>query len=186
MNTDMATPMLDMGEYLKKYVHGTGLHRHIWEDHGGDSFEFFKNILPEKLGPHDTVGFSGSLLDIDMSVLLRKYGPALVSGFKVTRDFSSRSLVHVGEPEPECLGRHAMVLIGCRVDDRGKRRYLLQNWWKSKPYVELDDDHFASSCSTIHFIKKKQFTMGNFPTSLEEYVECEQGLDASETFTLEA
>ena len=64
----------------------------------------------------------------------------------------------------------------------GKKRYLLQNWWKSKPYVEVDVDYLLSSKATFHFIKEKQLEMGDYPTNLEALVECESGIDASENF----
>ena len=74
-----------------------------------------------------------------------------------------------------------MVLVGYRIVD-GKKRYLLQNWWKSKPYVEVDIEYLLDSEATIHFIKERQMEMGDYPTSFETLVECEPGLDASEHF----
>ena len=70
-----------------------------------------------------------------------------------------------------------MVLVGYRVVD-GKKRYLLQNWWNSKPYVEVGCDYLLSSKATIHFIKEKQFNMGDYPTNHGALVECESGIDA--------
>jgi hypothetical protein len=60
-----------------------------------------------------------------------------------------------------------MVLVGYE----GKKRYLLQNWCKTKPYIEF-----------IHFIKEKQMEMGEYPTNPETLVECASDFDCSENF----
>ena len=117
-----------------------------------------------------------------MDLLLNSYGPALVSGFAVAKEFIGIDWQHLGEYKVKKFeGRHAMALVGYRIVD-GKKRYLLQNWWKDKPYVEVDVDYLLSSKATIHFIKEKQIEMGDYPVSLETLVECESGMDACENF----
>jgi hypothetical protein len=114
---------------------------------------------------------------------LKRYGPGLVSGFAVTDDFLSNECQHLGNYKVcQFKGLHAMVLVGYRVVD-GQYRYLLQNWWKLKPYVEVDAGYLISSQATINFITNRQMEMGKFPTNLETVVECE--LDASENYMLE-
>lgn len=151
---------------------------------GGDSLDFLKRILEKKpyydgiVSRHPTDG----LRNDDLDTLLKLYGPGLVSGFAVRKDFMNDDWQHLGENKVEEFeGRHAMVLVGYRLVD-GKRRYLLQNWWKTKPYVEVDIEYLLSSDATVHFIKEKQFRMGDYPTRMDELVECESGIDASENF----
>jgi hypothetical protein len=182
MNNEKEIPMLNMAEYLKKYMQGNSLYQHIWDNKGGDSLTFVKNILKEKPKSRNILHCS-SLNDLDsMNEYLYLYGPGLVSGFCVSEAFIGTDWQHLGDYEVEKLeGRHAMVLVGYRIVD-GKKRYLLQNWWKSKPYVEVDVDFLLSSEATIHFITEKQMEMGDYPSNLEALVECESGIDASENF----
>lgn len=185
MNNDTEVPMLNMAEYLKKYMPGDSLYEHIWNNKGGDSFDFLENILKEK-PKAGNIYHCSNLNDLDnMDELLRQFGPGLVSGFHVAENFASPEWQHVGEYNVEKFeGRHAMVLVGYRIVD-GKKRYLLQNWWKTKPYVEVDVDYLLSSDAIIHFIKEKQIEMGDYPTNLEALVECESGIDCSENFVPE-
>ena len=183
MNNPETVPMLNMAEYLKKYMPVDSLYEHIWNNKGGDSLDFLKNILKEKPEAKNIVALSySSLENSDIGGLLKSYGPGLVSGFSVATDFIDPNWQHLGEYKVERFeGRHAMVLVGYRIVD-GQKRYLLQNWWKSKPYVEVDADYLLSSEAIIHFIKEKQMKMGDYPTSFESLVECESGIDASENF----
>ena len=162
---------------------GDSLYQHFWENKGGDSLDFLENILEQKPGVDGIASRqTDTLHNDDLDILLKSYGPGLVSGFAVAQDFIGDDWQHLGKYKVEKFeGRHAMVLVGYRIVD-GKKRYLLQNWWKTKPYVEVDVDYLLSSKVTIHFIKEKQVRMGDYPTNLETLVECESGIDASENF----
>lgn len=182
MNNDEEVPMLNMAEYLKKYMPGDRLYQHIWNNMGGDSLDFLEGILKESPDSENILHCSNRS-DLDsMDKLIESYGPGLVTGFCVAKDFVGTNWQHLGKYKVEKFeGRHAMVLVGSRIV-HGKMRYLLQNWWKSKPYVEVDVDYLLSSKATIHFIKEKQLEMGDYPTNLDALVECESGIDASENF----
>jgi len=186
MNNDMAVPMLNMAEYLKKYIPGDRLYEHIWNNKGGDSLEFLENILKTRPDSETIVTLSNKVLaKTEMDNLLKSYGPGLVSGFCVAKDFVGTNWQHLGKYKVNKFeGRHAMVLIGYRIVD-GNKRYLLQNWWKTKPYIEVDVDYLLSSDATVHFIQEKQLEMGDYPTNLEALVECESGIDCSENFVPE-
>jgi hypothetical protein len=183
MNNVNEVPMLNMAEYLKKYMPGDALYHHIWNNKGGDSLDFLENILNTRPDSETIVTLSNkALAETEMDKLLKSYGPGLVSGFCVAKAFIGNDWQHLGKYKVEKFeGRHAMVLVGYRIVD-GKKRYLLQNWWKFKPYVEVDIEYLLSSKATIHFIKEKQFEMGDYPANLETLVECESGIDASENF----
>lgn len=182
MNNQEEVPMLNMAEYLKKYMKSDELYEHIWNNKGGDSLNFLESIL-KKRPASDGIFNCSNRNDLDsMENLLKSDGPALVSGFYVTQDFTGNDWQHLGNHQgTNVLGKHAMALVGYRVVD-GKTHYLLQNWWKSKPYVEVDSDYLLSSRAIIHFIKDKQTEMGKYPVSFETLVECEYGMDASENF----
>ena len=125
---------------------------------------------------------NGSICDSVLPDLLSSYGPALISGFSVTKEFTGEDWQHIGRNNSERFeGLHAMILVGYRIVD-GKNRYLLQNWWKSKPYVEVDAEYSDCSRDILRFIKKPQMEMGDYPSNFDVLVECEPGLDASENF----
>ena len=183
MNNDKEIPMLNMAKYLKMFMPGDILYQHIWNNKGGDSLDFLENILKNKPGVDGIASRQTDTLGKDdLDNLLKAHGPGLVSGFVVADAFIGNGWQHLGEYKGEKFkGRHAMVLVGYRIVDE-KKRYLLQNWWKSKPYVEVDVGYLLSSKATVHFITKPQMEMGDYPTSSEAYVECESGIDASENF----
>lgn len=183
MNNLKDIPMLNMAEYLKQYMPGNSLYEHIWNNKGGDSLDFLENILQKKPESKNIVALSKNILaETEMDGLLKSYGPGLVSGFRVAEEFIGDDWQHLGEYKVEKFkGRHAMALVGYRTVE-GKKRYLLQNWWRSKPYIEVDCDYLLSSDATVHFIKEKQMEMGEYPSNYESLVECESGIDCSENF----
>ncbi|KAI9333276.1 hypothetical protein BDR26DRAFT_868493 [Obelidium mucronatum] len=181
MNNDSSTPMLNIAEFLKTRMDAKSLYLHIWKNEGGDSLEFLKSILATKMHPSKIIHES-NFDDVDLTLLLKDHGPGLVSGFRVTDDFSSCKWQHLGIATGEnFIGRHAMLLIGSRKVE-SRTHYLLQNWWKTKPYVEVDAEYLLSSGATVHFIKEKQLKIGDFPTSFAALVECDDGLDVGENF----
>ena len=178
-------PMLDMTKYLKQNMPGTNLYSHIWENKGGDSFDFLEKILFEKLPAKNIIDFSPSRLDkAKLCKQLVRHGPALVSGFRVSENFKDKDQwCHTGKQPDDFSGMHAMLLVGYRkFKEHGteKTHYLLQNWWKSKAYVEVDIDFLISSKATVRFITKKQKKMGDFPVNDNVLVECD--VDACEQF----
>jgi hypothetical protein len=79
---------------------------------------------------------------------LRTYGPGLVSNFHVHEDFyDSEVSSHRGSPIGALKGRHSMVLIGHRLEGDNDI-YLLQNWWKSKQFVEVDHNYLKRCNAT--------------------------------------
>ena len=178
MTNSGIVPMLDMPKYLRSKLSAGSLYRHIWDDEGGDSYNFLKHILsvyPKK-------NTRSSRNDEILAKNLHEFGPALVSGFQVTNNFASNEeWQYLDKFEDKIIGLHAMVLIGYRSlgDDK---RYLLQNWWHKKAYVEVDLKYLFESEAHIHFIQEKQHMMGNFAQSYEPLVECESGMDAAERF----
>ena len=91
---------------------------------------------------------------------LHTHGPALVSKFQVHRpEFrtSTDRTVYTGPATGDVKGSHAMVLVGHRVDDAtGAHRFLIQNWWSRKPFVEVDAQYLASSSAMLTFVPTPQ------------------------------
>jgi hypothetical protein len=183
MNREESVPMLNVAKYLKKYTSGDPLYRHIWRNEGGDSLDFFETIWKKKLGPLDSESYINLEELNNLREQIDKYGPGLVSGFSVTKDFTGEQWQHTGFfRRSEFLGYHAMVLIGYRMVGEGQYRYLLQNWWRNKPYVEVDGEYLRSSWAKVHFMTKPILEMGEYPKNNEALVECPNGLDAPENF----
>jgi hypothetical protein len=180
MQRDDHVPMLDMGLYLRRFMNSDGLTRHIWDNRGGDSKDFLENIL---LPDPEPVFFSPAAT-ADLRAAMNLYGPGLVQGFKVEAAFANSSnWQYLGARVGPSTGLHAMVLVGHRKEGNFDR-YLLQNWWKNKPFVEVDAQYLESCGAIIHFVKTPQPDMGAFPVNLHDHVECEL-LDAPETFAPE-
>jgi hypothetical protein len=76
------------------------------------------------------------------------------------------------------------ILIGCRLENSDQLRYLIQNWWKKKLFVEVDVAYLSSCKAIVHFVKTPQTQMGQFITNMHDHVECEM-LDAPENFAPE-
>ena len=156
MNNSDPIPMLNVAEYLKKFMSADRLYDHIWKDEGGDSFHFLKSILKTRPRPGTTNTLvDRTLVTADLVSLMLKYGPALVSGFAVSQDFTSSAWQHLGENDQQPIGYHAMVLVGYRTVG-WEKRFLLQNWWGEKPYVEVDLQYLVSSEASVRFITEKQ------------------------------
>ena len=143
----------------------------------------------QKLTAKDIIAFLPSQLDkANLYKQLFTYGPALVSGFGVSEEFKDTDhWYHTGNQTDKFLGMHAMLLVGYRKfkknDGAENTHYLLQNWWKSKSYVEVDIDFLISSKATVRFITKEQREMGDFPVNQNVLVECD--VDACEQYILE-
>jgi hypothetical protein len=179
MNSDEHIPMLDMAAFMRRNMDSKALERHIWDDEGGDSLVFLLNILETK---RKTLISTVSADFNNIPEHFLKYGPALIQGFQVYRDFHSSNWQHLGNSssDQEFIGRHAMILVGYRYSNN-RIRYLLQNWWKMKPFVEVDQSYLELSSAIIHFVKSPQSKMGEFSSNFYDHVECEL-LDSPEHF----
>jgi hypothetical protein len=163
------------------------LEQHIWKNRGRDSRQFLKEILHSG---SDTsfYSISSSVLekhrDSDLKSLMDNYGPALIQGFQVDSKFNSGSWQHIGRDTAAFLGSHAMVLIGYRYSEDGQLRFLIQNWWKKKPFVEIDSAYLKACDALVHFVETPQTEMGDYPMNMHDHVECEM-LDSPEHFAPE-
>jgi hypothetical protein len=179
MHSDQHMPMLDIAAYLRQFMDPIALEKHIWNDEGGDSMEFILSIL------HSGDSTDLSHENADFPKLLEQYGPALIriQGFKVEQKFHSSSWQHLGVCSSEIIGKHAMILVGYRRE-KYETRYLVQNWWKMKPFVEVDASYLRSCRSIVHFVETPQYEMEKFQTNAHDHVECEM-LDSPEHFSPE-
>jgi hypothetical protein len=126
-NASTETGMIDMSKMIRKCWEERSLDSHIFENAGGNSPRMLRKILhPNSLVVPTT----------KPETQLKKYGPALVSGFVVHEDFLEHRHSYDTAPTGAVVGHHAMVIIGWRRDQNNKLWYLVQNWWDSKRFVQ--------------------------------------------------
>ncbi|KAG7341397.1 hypothetical protein IV203_023349 [Nitzschia inconspicua] len=160
---------IDIQKYARMTFVDAKVEAMILYDGGGNAFEEFENMLGKvrfSLGPiesHSLEQFRCRCgCDNEILHLLKSHGPALVHVFKVDHNF--RSTTAEGEDWFEIpfltgtIGKvtekHAMVLVGMRKVS-GAWRYLLQNWWPKLQLVEVSEEYFRSSDSSICFVTSK-------------------------------
>jgi len=170
-----------MGIYLRQHMGDEALYKLIWEDAGGDSAEFLKHILVQDPEPITKALDSSG---VGWHAALEQYGALLVSGAYIEENFLNGNLTSfLGESSSKKLGRHAMVLVGHRREG-DQDLFLLQNWWKHKPFVEVTAGYLESCSAIIRAVKTKQTKMGNYATGNAAHVEADY-LDAGEHLTPE-
>jgi len=82
-------------------------------------------------------------------------------------------------------GLHAMALVGHRQKN-GLQYFLLQNWWKTKQFIEVDTDYLERSGATVYFVKTPQTQIPNtFPTHSGRYFELDILFDIAERLPYE-
>ena len=182
MQTDNRVPSLDIARYMRRYRSSKDLHAHIMADGGGFSAGFAETILvpDSKLKPVVPDD------DDKITARLEQYGPALLSGFIVDEDFRNTAVhQHLGERDEasKIVGMHAMLVVGHRQEGNSTR-LLVQNWWRQKPFIEVDTAYLTSTKAQLNFALTPQPTIPeHFPTSDASHVELE--LDFPEQMPLE-
>jgi hypothetical protein len=126
MNTDEKVKMLDMGRYLREHMSGEALYLHIWNDFGGSSAGFLRQILVQQPAP--PVVSAISMKASEWIDALKQYGPLLVSSVKVDATLHDKVTTTFDGVRGEAHGHHAMVLVGHRKQG-DVDLFLLQNWW---------------------------------------------------------
>ncbi len=113
--------------------------------------------------------------------------PALVTNFMVTEEMTNTSWISYSDnprdPVSDSERLHAMVLIGIRKTTDGKYFFLLQNWWPSKPFLEVSSEYFACCGGIIHFVtpsKIPSMTINQLKEVLTLYSAVETDCDVGE------
>ena len=157
-------------------------------DGGGDAVEIFSRIL------HDPWCETLFSITIEKDLIknftekpkiwryLAEYGPALVSTFRVDKNFaahqdSKRRKKGIlpsfsGTIDSEnVVGQHAMVLIGMECVD-GEWTLLLQNWWTEMQFLQITAEYLVSSGAKLVWAKEPQTSMvADFPVSGATFAE---------------
>jgi hypothetical protein len=74
-----------------------------------------------------------------------------VDGFT---DKASHQHLHAPDASTKVYGSHAMLLIGVRKDAVSPEcRYLLQNWWHEKQFVEVTSEYLKHCQATLTYVR---------------------------------
>jgi hypothetical protein len=166
--TSAKTGMVNISKYIHDKFTSIELENHIFRNDGGSSTRMLENILMK--GSEISTG-SPELIHFEST--LKQYGPHLVSQFRVYDDFqSSEKWMYSGVPTGEVKGQHAMVLIGMRKES-GQLKFLLQNWWSRKQFVEVDYDYLSACEAYISYVETPQMQIPDeFPITTLFFAEC--------------
>jgi len=181
MNSATPVMMLDMARYLRQHMDSKALYSHIWSDLGGDSAEFLRQILVQQPEPVVT---GVETTATRLAERLKECGPLLVAGVRIDDVFDDKTTMRFrGVRAGKSKGRHAMVLVGHRKEG-DLDLFLLQNWWRKKPFVEVTSEYLVSCQANVYVVVTPQFAMGQYPAGNCACIEAEN-LDAAETFAPE-
>jgi hypothetical protein len=144
------TKPVDIRTYILRHLDTNHLSKLITHCGGGNSRTIYQNLIGSQAMLIIT-GFNSYQNEIKKHLEL--YGPGLVTGFQIEKQFQRDQSKHYGKLMGEIIGSHSMVLVGVRQDEMGNQYVLLQNWWKHKQFVECDAEYFSSSGATIYFCK---------------------------------
>lgn len=127
------------------------LHAHIMHNSGGNSLDALRDFVGTRVTASCIVVQRSPTTVVRAD--LETYGPALVHCFRVHPEFLHHNTwQYVGKPMKKHIGHHAMLMIGIRTDVAGKSRFLLQNWWKTSQFVEVDVDYLEYCHASVAFV----------------------------------
>ena len=169
--------MIDIAKLIRDTFSAQQLEDHIFKDDGGSSETMLKYILQPK-----SIVISTEVVLAEQR--LKEFGPLLVARFMVHEDFmSTETHKHHGEPTGNKKGLHAMILIGTRTNDEGKKFFLLQNWWKAKQFIEIDEEYLKHSAATLYYVETPQLSIPEtFTVDFARFAENENLLDKADRF----
>ena len=166
--------MVDILRLIRDTFTAEELEAHIFRNDGQSSSSMLKRILE----PGSKI-ISTHLNFVEQN--LKEFGPLLVSGFSVFPDFQQPSSVHHGLPEGTRKGSHAMIIIGVRKTAE-RDFYLLQNWWRNQPFVEVDKQYMIECEPSCWYVPTPQERIPDrLPQYQERWAENEMYLDKPDT-----
>jgi len=200
--------MLDISWYIREKFPNDKLKNFITKGGGGSAVEFYCEVTGAELDvmrgetihlqkkSADEATFQRRMDEI-CDLFKNTNEPALVSEFKIERDFKTpNKFVYDDEVDQqayydyglECKkphgGRvlHSMVMLGLKKEPSGKVWFLLQNFWASK-YLVLASGEYLASCGAVVTFAPKSVTVDlkeNFTVIDAHYMETEVGPEEEE------
>ena len=165
--------MIDIKKFVSNHLTSDQLLRHFYMQ-CCTSMEIMRSIL----APDSHIELNG-FSTIDPS-FMKKYGPGLITGFRVHSDFLDESvLVHSGLATGTFVGCHSMLLVGVKGSGESKI-FMLQNWWRRKQFVQVSTSYLADCFPLIYFVRTPQTEIDKrYPVVYGGYAES-GGVDAED------
>ena len=157
------TTTYDVGKYQTKELHGEILEDFLLNGRLSSTLGVLKSLC--SLGDD---AFTTISLPSDLDLCKRQYEafcelicqlvitrPGIISQMKATH--LSESVEQIQFSDVPCsqldYPRHAMLLIGACKKADGEYYFLVQNWWQSRPFLELSGRYLAQCDAKITFLK---------------------------------
>ena len=173
--------LLNLARYIRECFDPESLQRQIFSDKGGYSLEVLEQILE----PNSELAFL-ELGKVNRRTL-EEFGPGLIYQMAIHSDFSSRKhrWKHTGRAIGQRFGYHSKLCIGVREETeklswwkrawkkpRKTRYFLLQNFWQTKQFVEVDEEYIESCRARVAFVKTPQIKiLWGLPITSGKYAE---------------
>ncbi len=170
--------MVNIADFLRRHADSDALKQHIMSNTGGHSIAFLKNLL--QLKDHGALE-KPDIKSLAIPNLLKEYGPGLISSMEIWSCFYDQTKdVHLTSPSGLMIGHHSMVLVGFRLEGT-EIRYLLQNWWENKAFIEVNAFYLRATGAILTFCTAPQTSIpSTFATNYSRHVECSPLLEACE------
>jgi hypothetical protein len=162
--------MIDIANYHRNSLNGEKLMMLVKDELSIPARRFFQVDLCHLENPTDIVIFNIQIPYSDderLSLSITEFVnrsylllTVILTNFSVEEPFKARrvysysgiALGDLGKDPYEPDRVHAMVLIGMRKTKTGQYYFLLQNWWESKPFVEVSSEYFAYCGGIVRFV----------------------------------
>ena len=155
LHTKAAAPTLDIPSWIRRHAKSRMLDGMLFGD-GTHADVVLNRILVQ---PSDWF----SCLFADIPKNLKNYGPALLPWWGVASDFSKK-WKHLGHaPTDKPLLGHSMLVVGARNHSDGTVRLLIQNWWRDKQFLEVDEQYYSDCMHTSARFCHHTATEDSFP-----------------------
>jgi hypothetical protein len=143
-------PTISIPRWIRKHAPKLVLDGIVFGD-GTHANQILKHILLPDSVVHEC-------LFNEIPLILFSHGPVLLPLWAVTDEFQDfKKWRHVGASTATVTGYHAMIAVGERLSSSGKRRLLLQNWWRKNQFVEVGEDYYESNMgSHAMYVKTPQ------------------------------
>ena len=136
-------------EYFKKLPPRVQ-HNLVYHNHGWSALKTLKHICGDVHHRYETVPVD------KLPEYIINFGPGLVTDFHNPDLKSQGQTVYINGEKPsripESPYRHSMLIVGFRYTPENEVRFLVQNWWKKKPFFETSADYLKASGVKITFI----------------------------------
>ena len=151
----------DVTTFMRRQIGDGGTARYLLNDSGGDTTSVLLQVLQPAEGSVRAellpFPFYGPKSFSSFGLLIRKYGPGVVTSFRTERALKEPRTSYTGAHTSLFHGLHALILVGVRFDAAsGKYFLLLQNSWERLPFFEVDEDYWQASEATVRFVVTPQ------------------------------